>query len=194
MQDFWLYFQLGWRHILSWQGYEHILFIVALCVIYALPDWKKVFFLILAFTIGYSITLPLNYLKFIPTPPLVIKFLIPATVLILAIANIFNKRPKRKGANFKYFLILCFGLIHGFGFSFYLKSVTIKSTGITLMLSAFDLGLILGQLILVIATLLISFLLVWMAKIKRWDWSFFISSAIFGISLMTLLQRLPAIF
>ncbi|AOM77280.1 HupE/UreJ family protein [Pedobacter steynii] len=194
MQDFWLYFQLGWQHILDWQGYDHILFVVVLCVTYAVSDWRKVLILVTAFTVGHSITLALSVLKVITINTPLIEFLIPVTILITAASNILNKKPKNKGATFKYLITLFFGLIHGMGFSNYLKSLLGKSTNIVWELLAFNLGLEFGQVIIVIGILLLSFLLIWIVKIKRWDWNFFISSAIFGISFIMAAERFSAAF
>ncbi len=194
MQDFYLYFELGWHHILDWQGYDHILFLLALCGIYTVSDWKKVLILVTAFTIGHSITLALSVLNIANVNSGFIEFLIPLTILITAISNITHKKSKPKSLKFKYFLTLCFGLIHGMGFSNYLKSLLGKSSSITLELFAFNLGLEFGQVIIVFAALIFTFMLVNIVKIKRWDWTFFLSSAIFGISFIMAAQRLPAIF
>jgi hypothetical protein len=194
MQDFWLYFQLGWQHILDWQGYDHILFVVVLCVTYAISDWRRVLILVTAFTVGHSVTLALSVFKVITINTSLIEFLIPVTILITATANILNKKPKNRGTNFKYLLALFFGLIHGMGFSNYLKSLLGKSTSIVVELLAFNLGLEVGQVIIVVGILLLSFLLIWIVKIKRWDWNFFISSAIFGISFIMAAERFSAAF
>jgi len=194
MQDFYLYFELGWQHILDWQGYDHILFVLVLCGIYTVSDWKKVLILVTAFTIGHSITLALSALNIIKINTALVEFLIPLTILATALSNIINKRPKPKNLKIKYLLALFFGLIHGMGFSNYLKSLLGKSSNIVWELMAFNLGLEFGQVIIVFAALLISFVLVWIVKIKRWDWTFFLSSAIFGISFIMAAQRLPAIF
>jgi hypothetical protein len=66
MSQFELYFQLGKDHILDYKnGYDHILFVVALCALYLMRDWKKVLILVTAFTIGHSITLALSTLSVI---------------------------------------------------------------------------------------------------------------------------------
>ena len=194
MQDFSLYFELGWQHILDWQGYDHILFILALCGIYTTSDWKKVLILVTAFTVGHSITLALSVLNFISINTALIEFLIPLTILITAVSNLINKRQKPKSIKLKYFLALCFGLIHGLGFSNYLKSLLGKTTSIVWELLAFNIGLEFGQILIVFGALLVSFVLVSIVKIKRWDWTFFLSSAIFGISFVMAAERLPAIF
>jgi hypothetical protein len=194
MQDFYLYFELGWQHILDWQGYDHILFVLALCGIYTIADWKKVLILVTAFTIGHSVTLALSVFDVLHVNTSLIEFLIPTTILITALSNIINKRPKPKSLKLKYFFALCFGLIHGLGFSNYLKSLLGKSTNIAWELLAFNLGLELGQILIVAAALILTFILIWIVKIKRWDWTFFLSSAIFGISFVMAAERLPAVF
>lgn len=194
MQDFSLYFELGWQHILDWKGYDHILFVMVLCGIYTIADWKKVLILVTAFTIGHSITLALSVLKIITVNSPLIEFLIPVSILLTALINLFSKRAKPKNIKLKYTLALFFGLIHGMGFSNYLNSLLGTSRSIVAELFAFNIGLEFGQLLIVLATLLISFTLVNIVKVKKWDWNFFLSSAIFGISLMMALERLPGLF
>ena len=194
MQDFKLYFELGWQHILDWQGYDHILFLLALCGVYLISDWKKVLILVTAFTLGHSITLMLSVLKIVSIDTTWIEFLIPVTILITAISNILSKHKKSSKITIKYLLAILFGLIHGLGFSNYLKSLLGKSTNISLELLAFNIGLEFGQIIIVISTLLLSFVLISFVKIRRWDWNFFLSSAIFGISFVMAIERLPSIF
>src|SRR5215212_5611031 len=98
MHDFWLNFQLGREHIADWQGYDHILFVAALCLRYLLKDWKKVLILVTAFTIGHSVTLALSVLSYINIPSRWIEFLIPVTIVITALSNVFqhNTEPKTR--------------------------------------------------------------------------------------------------
>jgi len=195
MQDFSLYFELGWQHILNWKGYDHILFVIVLCGAYTLADWKRVLFLVTAFTIGHSITLALSVLKIITIRTDLIEFLIPVTILITAASNILSGKSSRpKGVRLKYLLALFFGLIHGMGFSNYLNSLLGKSTNIVAELFAFNIGLEFGQVIIVTGILLVSFILVNIFKVKKWDWNFFLSSAIFGISFIMAAERWPGLF
>ena len=55
-----VYLQLGFEHIADLEGYDHILFLVALCAVFSYKDWKKILVLATAFTIGHSITLALS--------------------------------------------------------------------------------------------------------------------------------------
>jgi len=195
MQDFSLYFELGWQHILNWKGYDHILFVIVLCGAYTLTDWKRVLLLVTAFTIGHSITLALSVLKIITVKTDLIEFLIPVTILVTAASNILSGKSSRpKGVQLKYILALFFGLIHGMGFSNYLNSLLGKSTNIVAELFAFNIGLEFGQILIVTGILLISFVLINIFKVKKWNWNFFLSSAIFGISFIMAAERWPDLF
>ncbi|TAH03642.1 MAG: HupE/UreJ family protein [Sphingobacteriales bacterium] len=191
MQNFSLYFELGWQHILNWQAYDHVLFLVALCGIYLLPDYKKVLILITAFTIGHSITLALSVLNVIIISTKWIEFLIPVTIVITAAINIARKRNFNKKINLSYILALLFGLIHGLGFSNYLKSLLGKSNNIVVELLAFNIGLEVGQILIVLIVLLVSFIVVSIFRKQKREWQLFLSSAIFGVALMMAIQRFP---
>jgi hypothetical protein len=195
MQDFSLYFELGWQHILNWKGYDHILFVIVLCGAYTLTDWKRVLLLVTAFTIGHSITLALSVLKVITVKTNLIEFLIPVTILVTASSNILSGKSTRpKGVQLKYLLALFFGLIHGMGFSNYLNSLLGKSANIAAELFAFNIGLEFGQILIVTGILLLSFTLINIFKVKKWNWNFFLSSAIFGISFIMAAERWPGLF
>lgn len=190
MSSFALYFELGIDHILDVQGYDHILFIIALCAIYVLYDWKRVLILITAFTIGHSVTLALATLDVVKFNSDIIEFLIPVTIFITALVNIFKKERTiqvRKVHN-NYLLALFFGLIHGLGFSNFLRAMLGREKSIVTELLAFNLGLEVGQIIIVAIFLIISFILVDIFGVKRRDWRLIISSAVGGISLMLMLE------
>jgi len=189
MPDFSLYFQLGIEHICDWQGYDHILFVTVLCGIFQLQEWKKVLVLVTAFTIGHSVTLALSVFNIIHINTSLIEFLIPVTIVFTASNNILRKNTSEKTINLTYLLALFFGLIHGLGFSSYLKSLLGKSTNIIPQLFAFNVGLECGQVLIVISVLLLSFLLIRIFRIKSSNWNFFLSSAIFGIALMMCIDR-----
>ncbi|WP_345948502.1 HupE/UreJ family protein [Mucilaginibacter sp. PAMB04274] len=189
MHDFSLYFELGWQHICDWQGYDHILFVMVLCGTYLLSDWRKVLVLVTAFTIGHSITLALSALNIIHVNTSLIEFLIPVTIVITSLINIIKKKRSNTTVRLSYILALFFGLIHGLGFSNYLKSLLGSSTNITAQLLAFNVGLEFGQVLIVLCILIVSFILLNIAKIQRREWTLFLSSAIFGIALIMCIER-----
>lgn len=193
MSEFQLYFGLGKDHILDYQnGYDHILFVIALCALYQLRDWKNVLILITAFTVGHSITLALSTLDIIKVKVELIEFLIPVTILITAGSNIFKKEDSFTGraVQINYFYAAFFGLIHGLGFSNYLKSILGRDHSIITQLLAFNLGLELGQIIVVAIFLGASFLLVDLFGVNRRDWKLVISSAVAGIALILIKDKI----
>ena len=193
MQDFWLYFKIGAQHIADWEGYDHILFIMALCLRYLLQDWKKVLILVTAFTIGHSITLALSVLNIVNISTHWIEFLIPVTIVITALSNVLqpNTEPKTRFP-FVYFMALIFGLIHGLGFSNYLKSLLGKNESIVGDLLAFNLGLEAGQLIIVAAVMVVTLICVSVLKAPRREYTIFMSGGIFGIALIMAIERFPS--
>jgi len=193
MSEFQLYFGLGKDHILDYvNGYDHILFVLALCAVYLLRDWKKILVLVTAFTIGHSITLALATLQIISVKTELIEFLIPLTIFTTAVSNLFKKEEfTGKGKiQINYLFALFFGLIHGMGFSNYLRALLGKSHNIASPLLAFNLGLEFGQIIVVTLFLIISYILVDWLKISRRDWKMVLSSAIAGIALILMKERL----
>jgi hypothetical protein len=192
MSQFELYFQLGKDHILDYKnGYDHILFVVALCAVYLMRDWKKVLILVTAFTIGHSITLALSTLRIISVNHELIEFLIPVTIFISAVSNIFRSTELSDRTTYvNYGYALFFGLIHGLGFSNYLKSILGKDSGIISRLFAFNIGLELGQIIIVSIFLILSFILVDLFTVNRRDWKMVISSAIAGMALLLMKDKI----
>jgi hypothetical protein len=192
MNDFKLYLEIGFQHIANLRGIDHILFILALTIRFQFDDWRKVLILVTAFTIGHSITLALSVLNLVNYSAKWIEFLIPVTILITAFSNLFIKKFVFK-TKFPiiYFLALFFGLVHGLGFSNYLKSILGKDQSIISQLLAFNLGLELGQLMIVFFILLISFIFVTIIKINRREFLLFISAAIFALALNMALERIP---
>ena len=192
MNDFGLYFALGRQHIADWQGIDHILFIMALCLRYQLIDWQKILVLVTAFTIGHSITLALSVFNVVHYSTKWIEFLIPVTIVITAVSNIFVKQFVFKSKfPFIYFMALFFGLIHGLGFSNYLKSLLGKDNNIVAQLFAFNLGLEVGQLMIVSCILLLSYLLVGLLKLNRREYILYFSGGVFALAMQMVLQRWP---
>lgn len=193
MSEFHLYFDLGKDHILDYaNGYDHILFVVALCALYITRDWKKLLILVTAFTIGHSITLALSTLRVVSVKAELIEFLIPLTIFITAVSNLFKNENKVSDGpmQMNYVFASFFGLIHGLGFSNYLKSLLGKDQSIVTQLLAFNLGLELGQIIIVVLFMSTAFVVVDLFGLNRRDWKMVISSAIAGISLILMKDNL----
>jgi hypothetical protein len=197
------YLQLGFEHISDLNGYDHILFIVALCAIYKLKEWRKVAILVTAFTIGHSITLALAALDIIPIKAALIEFLIPITILATALYNVIGHKAKdqeyeehhtfSRKINLNYFFALIFGLIHGMGFSNFFKSMMFpgEENQLIQQLLAFNIGVEVGQLTIVIFILIFSFIAFNLLKIRQREWTLFVSGAAAGIALIMALERIP---
>jgi H+/Cl- antiporter ClcA len=192
MSTFSVYFGLGRDHIADINGIDHILFIVALCVRYQLSDWKKLLILITAFTIGHSITLALSVFNFVSISTEWIEFLIPVTIILTAFSNFFVKKFQfREKFPLIYYLALFFGLIHGLGFSNYLKSLLGQSNNIVTELLAFNLGLEIGQLLIVACLLLTTFIATQLFSLNRREVMLFLSGAAMGLALQMCIERIP---
>jgi len=193
MNEFQLYFGLGKDHILDYvNGYDHILFVLALCAVYTLHDWKRILILVTAFTIGHSITLALATLQIISANTELIEFLIPVTILITCVSNLFTKEiaPSPRPLQTNYLLALFFGLIHGMGFSNYLRAILGKASSIASPLFAFNVGLEFGQIIVVGIFLLLTFIVLDLLRTNRRDWKMVVSSAIGGIALILIKDKI----
>ena len=142
-QSFLSFLDYGYRHVIP-EGWDHVLFIAALCFLSF--GWRPLLTQSLIFTLGHTITLALSICNIIPAivPASMgwIETLIAATIVYVALENIFTQKLKAH----RLLTIFVFGLIHGLGFASVLGE-TIRSTGsITIPLIAANLGVELGQI------------------------------------------------
>ena len=184
-----MYINLGFQHISDLAGYDHILFLLALCAVYSIDQWRRLFILVTAFTVGHSITLALSSFGWVVIPSHIIEFLIPVTILITAIRNVAvptsDQLTDDQGNMTGHYLVaLCFGFIHGMGFSNYFRALMMDSSSITIPLLGFNLGIEIGQLLVVSIIVIVASLVVMFAQVKHRDWNLFISGAAAGISIV----------
>jgi hypothetical protein len=191
MQDFAFYFKIGWQHIISWDALDHILFVLVLSAIYLIPNWKQVLVLVTAFTIGHSLTLALSVYNIISVNDKLVEFLIPCTIVATAVFNFFQKDFSPKSLRLNYFLALFFGLIHGLGFANTIRFMLAKNQSIGWSLFAFNMGLEVGQVVVVFCILLLSFLIVSKLNVQRKWWVWALSGVAFCIALKMMVERIP---
>ena len=191
MSDFAFYFKMGWEHIISKDALDHQLFILALACVYTLSDIKRVLILVTAFTIGHSLTLALSVLDIIRFSSKWVEFLIPCTIFITALNNIFQINSANKSARINYYLALCFGLVHGMGFANAIRIMLAKDQTIGWGLFGFNVGLEAGQIFVVAIILVVGIFFLSFLKVKKRDWIFFLSAGVFALSLKMALERLP---
>jgi len=197
MSVFTTYLQLGFLHICSWQATDHLTFLLALCAPYVLADWRRVVALVTSFTLGHSITLALATLGIVGVNAPIIEALIPVTIILTALVNmkqagpVLDRRSRRETPVLwaaPNALAAAFGLIHGLGFSNYLRALLgAKSRPVAELLS-FNLGVELGQLLVVSVILLLGFVLLRMVGVARRDWILTVSGAALGVATLLLLQ------
>ena len=151
-----LWFQTGFEHITDLAGYDHMLFLLILCSVYSFRNWDWLI-LITAFTIGHCITLALSVLNIIRLPSSLIEFSIPLTIFISAIFRWIQVEKNENKSYQKdqkvYAITLLFGLIHGLGFSNMLRSMLGSQADILQPLLFFNLGLEVGQIVIVLFSL-----------------------------------------
>ncbi len=175
LSNFQIYCKLGLLHIADLRAYDHIVFLVALCAAYTLRSWKKLLVLVTAFTVGHSLTLALAALHVISPPARWVELLIPVTIIVTAAYNLSTLERNLQAMKIKYLSALLFGLIHGMGFSSYFRSLLGQKSEIVAPLFAFNIGIEVGQLLIVAALMAITFVVVEIFKIRHRYWSIFLS-------------------
>ena len=194
MNELGMYLHLGFKHIIEWGAWDHILFVLVLTLRYQWTDWKQLLILITAFTVGHSVTLALSTLNWVDLPTNWIEFLIPVTIVCTAASNFWVKTFEFTSKyTLIYFLALFFGLIHGLAFSTYLKSLLGKEESILGPLFTFNLGLELGQLLVVGVILIISFIFVSVLKVRRVRYLQIGSGIAMAFALNMILDRIVSI-
>ncbi|MGZ5156982.1 MAG: HupE/UreJ family protein [Caldimonas sp.] len=153
----WQFLAEGMRHILT--GYDHVLFLLCLLLPAVMRrsggGWRPVDRLsqailpvvgiVTAFTVAHSITLALAALKLVSLPSSFIEPAIAVTIVLAAVDNVRAVFPVRRVV-----VTFFFGLIHGFGFASVLAELNLPTADFAWALLQFNLGLELGQLLIVV--------------------------------------------
>lgn len=195
MSVFQTYLQLGFLHICTPRAADHLTFLLALCAPYVLGNWRRVLALVSSFTVGHSLTLALATLGAVVVRPAVVEALIPVTIMATALANLRNagrlispRAPVLAAAPNA--LALGFGLIHGLGFSNYLRALLGSTSRPVQELFAFNVGVELGQILVVTGLLVVGLLVLRGLGVARRDWLLGTSGAALGIATVLLMQQL----
>lgn len=190
MFSFYLHF--GFDHLLDWQGYDHMLFLLVLCAGYTVSEWRRILVLVTAFTIGHSITLGLGALGIQMLSSYVVELLIPVTILLTAI-DTWTKRETRLVSSAamtrKYLIAGGFGLIHGMGFSTqFLEFEAEKNLLLTWL--PFNLGIELGQIIFVAVIVLLGWVVRDKAGLSMAYWKASVAILAAALSLWMIWERM----
>ena len=190
MSSFSTYLRLGYEHILSLSALDHILFVIVIMAAYQPKHWLRILIAVSLFTVGHSLSLILSAYDAVAVDKKLVEFLIPLTIVLTAVFNL-SKAGQNAQSNFKYFLALIFGIIHGFGFSSYLGMLMLGDGDTWSALLPFNLGIELGQLLVVLITFVLMLIILVIMRTKARDWNLFVSGIAFGLSLVMCLENWP---
>jgi hypothetical protein len=191
MSEFWIYFQIGLKHVLDIHAYDHVLFLIALTVPFSFNDWKRIFLLVSLFTIGHTTALLLSVYDIVAIKINVVELLIPITILITSLYTLFTagKSNKKDSINIVFFITLFFGIIHGLGFSNYFKTILGGSANSKLIpLSEFALGIESAQIVVVFVVLIVSYIVQTVFRFSKRDWTLVMSAFIIGVVLPMIIE------
>ena len=145
------YFALGIEHLIG--GPDHLLFVFGL--LFVVFGWRNLLKTITAFTLAHSLTLGLSVFEIVNLPSITIEALIALTIIYLAL-EISEDRGKDRTP---WIMAFGFGLLHGFGFAGALGEIGIANEQLFLSLLFFNIGIEIGQLIMIPIFLIIIWLL-----------------------------------
>ena len=192
MSDFWIYVEIGLKHVLNLKGYDHVLFLMALTSPHTFKDWKKILILVTVFTVGHTLALVLSVFQIVMIKAQLVEFLIPITILITAIFNFFGARKasKKDSINSIILITLFFGVIHGLGFSNYFKTILPGNPSEKVLpLLEFALGIEAAQLVVVFAMLVLSYGVQTFFRVSKRDFTIVTSAFIIGVVVPMILQN-----
>lgn len=183
----------GINHVLDLNAYDHILFLIVLTVPYLFKDWKRVFLLVTMFTLGHTISLFLAVYGKVSVSSSIIEFLIPVTIFIVAIFNVFTsgKGAQKEKIGILFFSTLFFGLVHGLGFASEFRMYIGKASSKLIPLLEFALGIEIAQIIIVFLVLFLGYVFQTVFRFNKRDWVMVISAVVVGLVIPMLLNNYP---
>ncbi len=196
MSQFWLYFQFGFDHVLSWNAFEHVLFLIVLVVNYSFTNWLRVLWLVTIFTLAHFTALAMGVNGLIAVSRSWIELLIGLTIFALALYNIFTAKKKegQKNINLLYFITAFFGLIHGLGYASHFRSFSSGIESKFLPLLEFTLGVEVAHITAGLVIMILGFIFQNFLRVTRRDWILIISAIVIGIILPILRKNIQIFF
>lgn len=190
LENFWFHVQYGIYHVLDIKAYDHVLFLIVLTIPYLFKDWKRVLLLVSMFTLGHTLSLILSVYGIVTVKAQMIEFLIPITILIVALFNVFTsgKGAQKEKVGVLFLSTLFFGLIHGLGFAREFKMLLSDSDNKFILLLEFALGIEIAQIIIVFAVLLLGYIMQTIFRFNKRDWIMVISAIVVGLVIPMILN------
>ncbi|WP_298239435.1 HupE/UreJ family protein [uncultured Algibacter sp.] len=189
LENFWFNVEYGINHVLDINAYDHVLFLISLTVPYVFKDWKRVLLLVSMFTLGHTLSLVLAAYGIVSVNAQLVEFLIPITILIVAVFNVFTagKGAQKERVGVLFFTTLFFGLIHGLGFAREFRMFLGDSDNKLVLLLEFALGIELSQVIIVFIVLFLGYLGQTIFRFSKRDWVMVVSAIVIGLVIPMLL-------
>ena len=201
MSLFTVYLTLGFEHLLDLRGYDHILFLAGLCAAYSLRRWRELLVLVTAFTIGHSVSLALATLQLVEVDTPLVEFLIPVTIVATALVNLAGLRGgglhppdrarARRARRARYGAALAFGLVHGLGFSNFLRVALGEERDVLVPLLSFNIGLELAQILFAGGVTLVALAVTRTLPVSEKAWNIVVSLATGIAAAAMAIQRWP---
>ncbi|OBX23674.1 MULTISPECIES: HupE/UreJ family protein [Bizionia] len=190
LENFWFNVEYGINHVLDINAYDHVLFLIVLTVPYLFKDWKRVLILVTIFTLGHTLSLVLAAYGVVSVNGSLVEFLIPITILIIALFNVFTagKGAQKEKIGVLFFSTLFFGLVHGLGFAREFQMMVGKSDNKLLTLLEFALGIELAQIIIVFVVLFLGYIMQTIFRFSKRDWVMVISAVVVGLVIPMILN------
>lgn len=192
MSDFWIFFKVGLEHVLDINGYDHLLFLIALTAPYVSKDWKKILILVSFFTLGHTLSLLLSVFNVVVVKAVLVELLIPITILITALFNIIMAGKSTKNGNMSFVasITVFFGIIHGLGFSNYFNSILPgKPVDKLAPLFEFALGIETAQILVVLSVLILAFIFQTLFRFNKRDFTLIMSSFVIGVVVPLIIEN-----
>lgn len=181
----------GIAHITDFDGYDHMLFLITLCAPFQIAQWKQIVLLATAFTVGHSLSLAASALGVMHFPSNLIETLIPITILVNGVIGFVHRKKSVASISwYQYVLTVSFGLIHGMGFSTYFRMIEDSRNSILGQLLAFNVGVEIGQIIIILTFLLLTFFVTSVLKISRIKFTTSLFALVIVISSYLLFEKL----
>ena len=190
LENFWFNVEYGINHVLDINAYDHVLFLIVLTIPYVFKDWKRVLLLVSMFTLGHTLSLVLAAYNVVSVNAAVVEFLIPITILVVALFNVFTsgKGAQREKVGVLFLSTLFFGLIHGLGFAREFKMLLGDTDSKLLLLLEFALGIELAQVIIVFVVLFLGYIVQTIFRFTKRDWIMVISAIVVGLVIPMILN------
>ena len=190
LENFWFNVEYGINHVLDINAYDHVLFLIVLTIPYVFKNWKRVLILVSVFTLGHTLSLTLAAYGAVSVSGKLVEFLIPVTILIVALFNVFTagKGAQKEKIGILFISTLFFGLVHGLGFAREFKMFVGSSDSKLVPLLEFALGIEIAQIIIVFLVLFFGFLFQTVFRFSKRDWIMVVSSIVVGLVIPMLLN------